>query len=109
MDKPAKKYDVVLFRRPGVVGRGAYVLHRVLKVRPDGTAWIVGDNCVQGELVRPENMLGVLTAIERNGKTVTMDNPWYRAYVHLWCDLYPVRFFALRCLHGVKKLLRALR
>ena len=27
--------DAVLFRRKGVVGRGAYVMHRILKVLPD--------------------------------------------------------------------------
>ena len=49
--------DVVLFRRPGIRGRGQYVLHRVLKRRPDGRFWIVGDNCDPGEGVRPEAIL----------------------------------------------------
>ena len=44
-----RRYDAVLFRRPGVTGRGAYVLHRILKILPDGKYWIVGDNCTSGE------------------------------------------------------------
>ena len=51
--------DAVLFRRKGVTGRGAYVLHRILKSMPDGKYWIVGDNCVSGELVERGNILGL--------------------------------------------------
>ena len=32
--------DAVLFRRKGVTGRGAYVLHRILKIMPDGRYWL---------------------------------------------------------------------
>lgn len=105
-----KKYDAVLFRRPGVSGRGAYVMHRILRVNSDGTYWIVGDNCVSGETVREEDVLGILTQVVRDGKTIHVTDKGYLFYVHLWCDAYPVRFFllrargfALRCLHFVKR------
>ena len=63
-----KKYDVALYVRPGVSGRGAYVLHRVMRVNPDGTYWILGDNCISGETVKEENILGVLSRVVRKGK-----------------------------------------
>ncbi len=91
-----KKYDVALFRRPNVKGRGEYVLHRVLKVNPNGTYWIVGDNCIGGETVREENILGVLSAVRRKGKTVSVTDFGYRLYVYLWCATYPLRFFVLK-------------
>jgi len=87
-----KKYDAVLYKRPSVEGRGAYILHRILKVNSDGTYWIVGDNCRKGETVLNENILGILSSVVRDKKTVNVDDLNYKIYVHLWCDLYPVRF-----------------
>lgn len=99
--------DVVLFRRPGIRGRGQYVLHRVLKRRPDGRFWIVGDNCVSGEDVRPEDVLGVMTGLKRNGKTVRPADYWYRVYVALWCAPYPMRFAVLRAGRFLRRALHA--
>ena len=80
-----KKYDVVLFKRGG-----KYVLHRILRVR-EGDYDIVGDNCRKGEYVRDEQILGVLTEVVRDGKSIRPEDPDYQRYVHLWCDFYPVR------------------
>ena len=93
---PCHKYDAVLFKRPGKTGRGAYVLHRVLRVNGDGTYWIVGDNCISGETVRDENVLGVLESVIRDGKPLDLDSPSYHAYVRLWCAPWPVRMGLLR-------------
>ena len=87
-----KKYDVALYKRGN-----KYILHRVLKVLPEGYL-IAGDNCVFVERdITDENILGVMTRVRRNGRDVAMDNPWYRLYVHLWCDCYPLRMLILRC------------
>ena len=87
-----KKYDVALYKR----GK-KYILHRILKVLPKGYL-IAGDNCVFVERdITDENILGVMTRVRRNGKDIAVDNPWYRLYVHLWCDCYPVRMLILRC------------
>ncbi|MBR0200415.1 MAG: hypothetical protein IJQ42_09655 [Oscillospiraceae bacterium] len=85
-----KKYDAVLFRRGE-----QYVLHRILKVR-EKDYWIVGDNCCTGDDVRDEQILGVLTQVVRDGKTISTTDPVYRIYVHLWCDLFPLRSVLLR-------------
>ena len=98
--------DAVLFRRPGVKGRGAYVLHRILKIMPDGRYWIVGDNCVTGELVERRNTLGVLTGVSRDGKLLKNTDFRYKAYVRLWCAPYHLRFFILRMKHLTKRILR---
>ena len=104
-----RKYDVVLFRRPPVNGRGVYVLHRVLKRFPDGRFWIVGDNCVTGETVRPENVLGVMTQLKRAGKAVDFSSLWYRAYVKLWCAPWRMRFAVLRCKHFAYRVLSGIK
>lgn len=80
-----KKYDAVLFKRGE-----RYVLHRILQVR-EKDYYIVGDNCRKGEYVRDEQILGVLTQVVRDGKTINAGDPAYQRYVHLWCDFFPLR------------------
>ena len=100
-----RKYDTVLFQR----GNGSYVLHRILKVLDDGY-WIVGDNCISGENVKDNQILGIMTSVKRNGKTINVTDWKYLLYVHLWCDIYPLRFlilrikrFVFRCIRFVKR------
>ena len=95
--------DAVLFRRPNVSGRGEYVLHRILKVLPDGRYWIVGDNCTSGENVERKNILGALTGVQRGGKLLRVTDFRYRLYVWLWCAPYHLRFFILRAKGWLKR------
>ena len=90
-----RRLDAVLFVRPGVEGRGHYVLHRILKVCDRGY-WIVGDNCIGGECVREENVIGVLTSVIRDGKEVDFRGAGYRLYLKCWCAPYRMRFAVLR-------------
>lgn len=98
-----KTYRAVLFVRRGVRGRGAYVLHRILKRLPDGSYWIVGDNCVKGERVAPDQIIGVLTAVRRGKRMIRESSFGYRAYIALWCAPYPLRFAILRVTHAVHR------
>lgn len=74
---PVRKNDAVLFQRDN----GQYVLHRVTKILGDGTYWIVGDNCVSGEPVREDQILGILTEVKRDGKTLKCTDRAYLLYV----------------------------
>ncbi len=86
-DERCKKYDVVLYRRAG-----QYVLHRIVKVLPDGYI-ILGDNCMYKERnITDADILGVLVSFCRGGKNVSIDNIWYRCYSKVWYYLYPLRF-----------------
>ena len=103
--KPAgrlKKYDIPLYKRDS----GEYVLHRILKVREKDYV-ICGDNRWQKETgITDRHIIGVLTEINRGGKIITMKEPRYRLYVHLWCDLFFLRKPLLLCrrkLHGIKR------
>lgn len=80
-----KKYDVPLYK-----SGTRYVLHRIVEVRPHDYV-IIGDNCVQKEYVKDEQIIGVLTEFYRGEKRVDMDGWQYRAYVRGWCALYPFR------------------
>lgn len=85
------KYDVVLYK-----SGGRYVLHRILKVRPDDYV-IAGDHNTFLEYgITDEQILGVMTRIIRDGKERSLSSWKYKAYVHLWCDFYPIRMAILR-------------
>ena len=104
-----RRYDAVMFRRPGVRGRGAYVLHRILRMNKDGSYWIVGDNCTSGETVKAEDVLGVLTSVNRGGKIIGVNDFGYKAYVALWCAPYPLRFFILRLRRFCKRAMNSIK
>ena len=100
-----KKFDVVFYKR-----KNQYILHRIIKVLPDRYV-VAGDhNTFLDPPVTDDMILGVMTRVIRDGKNITPDNFWYKVYVHLWCDFYPIRFFLLkakafvyRCLSFVKR------
>ena len=69
-----KKYDIV---------EGRYV--------------IAGDhNSFLEKDITDDRILGVMTKVIRDGKPITVDDKGYQAYVHLWCDLYPLRVGILK-------------
>ena len=85
-EPPYKKYDAVLFLRDN----GQYVLHRIMRVM-DGAYYIIGDNCISGETVPEEKILGVLTGVKRNGRMIGENDRLYRFYVRFWWAIFPLR------------------
>ena len=97
-----KKYDAILYKRPC----GKYIMHRILKVRQDDYV-LCGDNRWLREFgVKDEWILGVLTAVVRKGKRVSVTSWKYRLYVHIWCDFYWIRAFILRGWGVLRKIVR---
>lgn len=94
-----KTMDVVLFVREN----GQYVLHRILKI-DDDKYWIAGDNCVTGEWVSEMQILGIMTAISKNGKVIRTANAIYRAYVWIWCKPWRIRIQITKLKFLVRKL-----
>lgn len=101
-----RKLDAVLFRRPEIRGRRAYVMHRILKVHDDGTYWIAGDNCISGETVDESQIIGILTGVIRNGKTISVTDRKYQLYVNTWCRWYHLRFICIKARRVLGKLMR---
>ena len=86
-EERCRKYDVVLYIRPP----HDYVLHRVVEVRKDDYV-ILGDNCLNKEYgITDEQIIGVLRAFVRDGKTISADDRLYRLYARAWYALYPLR------------------
>lgn len=96
-----KRYDLPLYRRPN----GQYVLHRILKVKPEGYV-ICGDNrYVKEDSVPEEWILGVVTGFYRNNRFITVDDWRYRLYVHVWCDFFLMSVLLLKGTLFLKKVL----
>ena len=100
-DRKLKRYDAVLYKR-----NGTYILHRILKVKKNGYD-ICGDHLRKKEYDVPDDcVIGVMTAVIRDGKTIKETDKKYRLYVHLWCDLFHIRaavLFVKEKLYKLKK------
>ena len=80
------RYDAVLYKRGE-----RYILHRILKVLPEGYV-ICGDHNWRREYdVRDDQIIGVMTAFVRDGTETPVTDRRYMRYVHLWCDFYHLR------------------
>ncbi len=79
--------DAVLFIR----SNGQYILHRIRKVLPNNKYYIIGDNCTAGETVSEAQIIGILTEIRRNKKSIKTTDFGYKLYV----AYVPVRRFFL--------------
>jgi len=94
-----RRFDVPLYRRDS----GQYVLHRVLQVREKDYV-LCGDNRWRKETgVTDRHVIGVLTAVVRDGKELTVKDRRYRLYVLLWCGLFPLRALLLKGLRVLKR------
>ena len=97
-----RKYDVPLYRRDS----GQYVLHRIVRVRETDYV-LCGDNRIRREKgVCDRQIIGVLTAVVRNGRTVPVTSLRYRLYARAVCALYPLRVIRIRVQHAFRRLLR---
>lgn len=65
------------------------VMHRVNKVLSDGY-YMRGDNCSTGEIIREEQVYGVMRGFYRNEKYISKDNIAYRIYRKIWVGLNPL-------------------
>lgn len=93
-----KKYDLPVYQMPS----GKYLMHRVLKVTP--THYIcLGDNTLDYEIIAPEQMIGVVTAFQRNGKRIEVTNLWYRLYCLIWGHTRPLRILYKRFREKTKR------
>lgn len=97
-----KKYDAVLYKQPA---DGRYILHRILKVR-EADYVIAGDNNSFLEYgITDAHILGVLSAVVRDGKQISVTDPAYLLYVHIWCDFWPLRIALFRVRDAVRRCL----
>ena len=101
INSPLKKYDVPLYKRD----TGKYVLHRIVKIK-NGEYYICGDNRDHLERgIEDRHIIGLLTEIVRDGKTVSVYSSRYRFYT----SLLPFRRFIIRIKNKNKALKKKLK
>ncbi len=84
----AKRLDVILFHRPD----GRYVLHRVVKVTPDGY-FTRGDNYLKNDAFVPEEQfIAIMTGYYKKKKNISLRSFSYRLYVFFWGRPNPWRY-----------------
>ena len=97
----ARKRDVVFYRRGN-----RFILHRVRKVLPQGYI-IAGDhNQLEEKDVTDSMILGVMTRVIRNGKSIPTTDRRYRLYAWLWSAFWPL---SPKAMHAAGRLRAALR
>lgn len=102
-----RRGDVVLYRRDkNVANGGILVLHRIWKVKQEGI-YLVGDNQkeIEGPL-RPDQMKGIMVAMNRNGKFIPVTNPVYRVATGGWLMLRPVRPYIAKVAAVLKRVVK---
>ncbi|NLT15817.1 MAG: peptidase S24 [Clostridiales bacterium] len=82
-----KRGDIVLIRRRE---SDRYVLHRIIKMKPDGFI-MNGDAQNWDEFVPFEQVVAVVSKIERKGRLISCDSRGYRFLSWLWMLLRPFR------------------
>lgn len=98
---PIKVHDVVLYKRDS----GKYVLHRVVKIKPDGYV-IRGDNCTRNEYdITERHMLGVLRGFYKGERYIDCEKHMgYKAYVLFWRATYLPRTAVKGVYHCFRRL-----
>lgn len=88
-DRALKKNDVVLFWRGHEL-----VLHRIIRILPDGRYVIKGDNCYGQDVVKPEAVIGLMAGCYPDESDVYVDCACasYKNYVRT----VPLRHIRLR-------------
>lgn len=84
---PAKKHDIAFYKR----SNGQFVLHRVMKIKKDGSYVMCGDNQFEFEEgISREQIIGYVSDIYRGNKRFSISSFKYRAYVFIWTKM-PIR------------------
>lgn len=100
---PLKRDDIIFYNRgtqitekDGVRTEAPIVvLHRIYKLTDYGCITL-GDAQTKKEPVKTAQILGVVTQVQKNGKTHSVNNIFYRFGVMVWRWLLPLRPYLLR-------------
>lgn len=96
-NRPLRRGDMVFFQRDD----GQFVMHRILRVRPEGY-YIIGDNQTEVEgPVRRDQIFAIVKQVTRKGKTLKPGDFWWDFFEKVWIRIIPLRRLFVR-LYGLK-------
>ncbi len=98
-------YDVILYKRAS----GVYVLHRIIR-KTKGGYILRGDNCIDNELVKTYQIIGILRGFYRGEEYIDCDtNEEYKQYVRRMLRSYPIRYIKTVLIRAKSKILKSRR
>ena len=97
-----KKNEIVFIKRD----TGKHVLHRLRKIIDDQSFIMNGDAQQWTEVVRFNQVIGVVDSFYRGDKEVSCDNIKYKTYVKLWVLCKPIRPLIFRFRNLVRKVIK---
>lgn len=86
-DRDLHRGDMVFYQRDS----GQFVMHRILKVKPEGF-YIIGD--AQTEIegpVRRDQIFALITKVKRKDKWIEPGDFWWEFFARVWLRMIPVR------------------
>lgn len=95
-----RKYDIALYQRDGV-----YILHRVIKANADRLV-ICGDNSCVSDIVERKDVIGIVSEIIQNSKSIQADRWYLRVCLGIWYGLGMKKavFLCKKCLRRCKRI-----
>ena len=97
-----KKNEIVFIKRD----TGKHVLHRIRKIIDDQSFIMNGDAQQWTEVVRFNQVIGVVDSFYRGELEVSCDNIKYKTYVKLWVLCKPIRPLIFRFRNLVRKVIK---
>ena len=93
-EKNLKLGQILLFQRPDQ----SLVLHRIRKILPDRKLLMNGDAQAWCEIISTEQVLAVVSSVERKGRHISCDSIGFWLWNCLWYPTRPIRpiLFKLR-------------
>lgn len=83
---------IVFFRRAD----GSFFLHRIRRIRKDGSLLICGDAQSWTEVIAPDQVLAVVIAVQREtGRLISVRSLGWRLTSALWYPTRPFRYWLL--------------
>lgn len=88
LHRPPKRGDILLYQRQN----GRYILHRLIRVRKDGSMIMAGDAQQELEILPgPQHLRAIVTSARHKGKPCDPGSFRWWVYAHVWMWLLPVR------------------
>ena len=75
--------------------RGNYLIHRIIEIHPDRVILLGDGNIRMTETATWDNIIGIMYAITRKGRSHTSDSLVWRIYSSIWMSLTPLRRWPL--------------
>ena len=79
--------DMLLYQREN----GNYVLHRVFKAAPESLTMIGDAQTILEPGIRREQVIAIVTRVERKGKPLGPDSFWWGFFEKIWIRIIPLR------------------